>query len=90
MFTLIQIKVLLEENDIDSTISAATEYINENPGESMAYFLRGKAFWRKGDKRQAMTDYATAAQLDPNSPAVHALSHSREIMDFYNPDLLNP
>ena len=54
------------------------------------YFERGKLHWREGDRAAATSDYLKAAELDPESPAVQALDHARDIEAFFNPDLLNP
>lgn len=64
--------------------------IEENPDKAQWRFMRGKAHWRLGDKGKAISDYEHAAQLDPSSPAVHALEMARQVMDFFNPDIFNP
>ncbi|MDE6176800.1 MAG: hypothetical protein K2F71_04585 [Paramuribaculum sp.] len=54
------------------------------------YFERGKLYWKTGCRSAATTDYAAAAELDPDGPAVAALDQAREIENFFNTDLLNP
>ncbi len=39
---------------------------------------------------EAMSAYETAAKVDPDGPAGLLIEHSNSIMDFFNPDLLNP
>lgn len=50
----------------------------------------GKQLWRMGMRGDALSAYERAAVLDPAGPAKLLLEHSNSIMDFFNPDLLNP
>jgi lipopolysaccharide biosynthesis regulator YciM len=51
---------------------------------------RGKQFWANGERGKAITEYNTALSLDPNSPAKTALEIINQIMDFFDPNQLNP
>lgn len=84
------INVLIEKNRIDEALKFINGWIEEHPADAEAFFLRGRMSWRLGDRRSAINDYTHAAELDPNGPAVTALEQTRAIMDFFNPDLLNP
>lgn len=77
-------------NKIDEAIEALTANIDEDPTNSLWPYLRGKAYWRLGQKGKAISDWEQAAALDPESPARHALEMARDVMDFFNPDLYNP
>ncbi len=88
-----------ESQIIDSLVAAgkyeeAVEKLSEmmkcDPADASLMFRRGKLLWRMGKHSAAMNDYAHAAELDPSSPAVHALEQAREIAGFFNPDLYNP
>lgn len=52
--------------------------------------MRGKLYWKLGNRAAATSSYAAAAELDPDSPAAAALEQARTIEAFFNPDLLNP
>lgn len=84
------IQAILADNKIDEAINELNALIAINPNNDEALFLRGKAYWRLGNRSRAITDYATAASINPDSPAVFALEQAREIDAFFNPDLLNP
>lgn len=88
--TLQDIQTILADNKIDEAINELNALIAINPNNDEALFLRGKAYWRLGNRSRALTDYATAASINPDSPAVFALEQAREIEAFFNPDLLNP
>ena len=84
------IKDLIENNCIEQAIDMLNKLVEVDFTDAEVYFLRGKAYWRLGNRARALSDYATAADLDPDSPAVIALEQAREIEAFFNPDLLNP
>lgn len=90
MVELQKIEALFSDNKIDEAIEALTANIEDDPNCSQWYFLRGRALWRLGQKGKAISDYEQAVALDPDSPAKHALEMTRDIMDFFNPDLYNP
>lgn len=50
----------------------------------------GKQLWKRGMRGEAMSAYEKADKLDPQGPAHLLIEHSNSIMDFFNPDLLNP
>ena len=53
-------------------------------------FHSGAKAWKEGDRATAMTLYAESAALDPDGPGKHALDMANEIMDFFDPNQLNP
>lgn len=85
-----EIQTLLEENKLEEALVLLDRIITADSSDSDALFLRGKLYWRQGNRPRATSDYAAAAALDPESPATQALEHAREIEAFFNPDLLNP
>lgn len=84
------IEELLRENKPEEALVLLDGIIHANPDDAEALFLRGKAYWRLGDRAKATSDYAASALLAPDGKAVAALEHAREIENFFNPDLLNP
>ncbi len=54
------------------------------------YIERGKLLWKLGRRGDAISDYRQAAALDPDGPGRLLAEHSDAIMEFFNPDLLNP
>jgi hypothetical protein len=54
------------------------------------HYLLGKQFWAEGKRGAAITEYNNALALDPNSPAKTALELIYQIMDFFDPNQLNP
>lgn len=85
-----EIQTLLEENKLEEALVLLDRILAADPADSEALFLRGKVYWRQGNRPRATSDYAAASSIDPESPAVQALEQAREIEAFFNPDLLNP
>lgn len=85
-----KINELISQNCIDDAINCLSAHIADNPEDDEALYLRGKLYWRLGDRRSAINDYNAAVAVNPDSQARRALEMSTDIMNFFNPDLLNP
>lgn len=85
-----KINAFICENRIEDAINALNQHIAEHGDDDVALYERGKLYWRIGDRRSAITDYNAAVAVNPDSPARRALEMSTDIMNFFNPDLLNP
>ncbi|MCC8112599.1 MAG: tetratricopeptide repeat protein [Bacteroidales bacterium] len=90
MIELTKIEEYISSGQLDQAVASLENNIKEEPDQAQWHFLCGKVHWRLGHRREAITEYEYAAQLDPTSPAVEALRLTREIMDFFNPDQFNP
>lgn len=90
IMTLEDIKSTLDSNNIEMAINALTDYIKENPLSDEAYFMRGNAYRRLNDWKNAISNYCEAMDINPDSPATEAYKAVQEILGFYNTDLYNP
>lgn len=77
-------------DNIKTQISLLTARIEQGAGTADTYFIRGKLYWRLGERGAAITDFNHAVALDPQSPAKAYLNMTDSIMDFFNPDIYNP
>jgi len=57
----------------DQVIEHQTEIITENPGNAVAYFKRGDAYWRKGQYDLAIADETTAIEKNSNYAAAYII-----------------
>ena len=83
------IKQLISECKTDEAIFLLEEFIEKNKTSDEAYYLKGNAYRKKGDVRQALNNYLIAIELNPNSPAVIAHNQMISILNFYNKDMYN-
>lgn len=94
MMTIQNIKDTISGMEPQARLEWVDTQLSQPQADSVvtAYLLaeRGKALWRMDRRGEAISAYEQGAQLDPEGPAAMLLDHSREIMDFFNPDLLNP
>lgn len=83
------INKLISEGRTDEAIRLLDELIEKNTSSDEAYYLRGKAYHKKGDVRQALNNYLSAMDINPDSPAKVAHDALIRIMNFYNKDMYN-
>ena len=93
MLTLQNIKQTIAGKDVAwqlETLGAMERDAVSDTDRGLLLAEKGKLLWRIGKRAEAMSAYEQGAQLDPDGPAALLLAHTNEIMDFFNPDLLNP
>lgn len=83
------IAAMFDDNRLDEA-DTALDNLADTPDRAWALYMKGRIAWKRGLKSRAMSFYAEAAGLDPDSEAATALEQARSIMDFYNKDLYNP
>lgn len=84
-----EVETMINWGRFDEALSVLDKALGASPDAEL-YYTRGRLLWKLGRKTDAMSDYASAVDLDPSSPAATALQMARDIMDFYNHDLYNP
>jgi len=85
-----KIKQLISEGHTAEAISLLNEYISQYPDSDYAYLLRGDAYRKDSNFREALNNYLIAMELNPESPARQSHDMLMKIMEFYNKDLYNP
>lgn len=83
------IKQLISEGKTEEAIRLLDRRIAEEPASDEAYFLRGNAYLKQGEVRQALNNYLQAMELNPESPAHEAYRMQIDILNFYNKDMYN-
>ena len=84
-----KIKQLIFDGKIDEAICLLDEVIKNNPVSDEAFYLRGNAYRKRNDWKQALDNYLVAMELNPDSPAHQAYQMVIDILDFYNKDMYN-
>lgn len=85
-----KVELMMERGDLIEALASLDQLVHDRPDDARALFMRGKVYWRMGNRARATANYASAAAIDPDGPAALALEHARDIDRFYNPDLYNP
>ena len=83
------IRQLINDNNTDEALRLLNVYIKKNASDDEAFYLRGNVYRKMGDIRQALNNYLTAIELNPDSPAQTAYNAQIKILDFYNKDMFN-
>ena len=81
---------LSSQGRFEEALAEAERLLADAPSDDELWYEAGRLNWRLGRRAAAITAYNHAVALNPASPAVEALTFVNSIMDFYNPDLLNP
>lgn len=84
-----KIKQLIFDGDVDQAICLLDEIIRNDPASDEAFYLRGNAYRKRSDWKQALNNYLAAMELNPDSPAHQAYRMVIEILDFYHKDMYN-
>mgnify|MGYP000815850314 CR=1 FL=1 len=80
----------LKEKTPEEQLELTGAMLEADPDSAPVHIARGKALWRLGRRGEAMSEYSIADRLAPDGEARTLIDHSNAIMDFFNPDLLNP
>lgn len=72
------------------TLEELNSIIAANPTDADALYRRGSLLWKMGKRGAAISDFNASAAIDPNGPGATAADHAMSIMNFFNPDQLNP
>lgn len=83
------IKQLIAEGKTEEAIRLLDRQLAATPAADEAYFLKGNAYLKQGDVRQALNNYLRAMELNPESPAREAYRMQIDILNFYNKDMYN-
>lgn len=76
--------------DIDRQIAELTALLKREPDNADALYRRGALHWKLGRHAAALSDFNASAAVNPDGPGATAARGVRGILDFTNPDLLNP
>ena len=64
-------------------------YQSDFAGKDEVYYLRGNAYRKQGNWQQALNNYQSAIEINPESPALQARKMVMDILEFYHKDMYN-
>ncbi len=85
-----EIRQLIYDGKVTEAIRLLDAHLSAHASDDEAWYLRGNAYRKLGDHRQALNNYLRAVELNPDSPARQAHDHLIDILNFSNPDIYNP
>lgn len=84
-------KQLFEQNEISRSLEILNENISVDALDYQLFLLRGRIYYKMQKWGNAMNDYSTVLDLNPdNQEAKTGLELTRNILGYFNPDLFNP
>ena len=86
------LKELINQGDVDTAIKQLDQLLRDTSvkeEKDTLYYLRGNAYRKKGDWKQALDNYQYAIEINPDSPAAQARKMAIDILNFYNKDMFN-
>lgn len=78
---------LLDKGRVDEAIRLLNERISTNGGDDRLFYMRGNAYFKEGNWKNALEDYMEAVALNGDSPASEAIKMAQNILDYYNKDI---
>ena len=84
------IKTLIDNNNLSDAIEQLDALIEQDKTNDELFLLRGNAYRKLNNWKNAISDYCKAMDINPKSDAVQAYQAAQDIMNFFNKDLYNP
>ena len=84
------IKELINQGDINKAIEALDTLLTQTdfaPKDEV--YLRGNVYRKQGNWQQALNNYQSAIEINPESPALQARKMVMDILEFYHKDMYN-
>jgi tetratricopeptide (TPR) repeat protein len=84
-------KQLFEQNELDKALQILNEFILTNESDVQALNLRGRIHFKLQKWGNAMNDYSSVLETDPeNAEAKAGLAMAKNILGYFTPDMFNP
>lgn len=84
-----EVRRMLENGAPDQAVKMINCSLEKGTNDDELYYLRGNAFMKLGDWKQAIESYMEALAINPQSPAKETLRMASDILEFRNKDLYN-
>ncbi len=88
---ILKAKHLFEQNELSKSLEILNEHIQVNLTDMEALQLRGRINYKMQNWGDAMNDFASILELDPENPeAKSGLEMAQNILGYFTPDMFNP
>ncbi len=86
-----ELKQMVEQNELTKSLEILNEVIRTNSKDVQAIQLRGRIYYKMQKWGDAMNDYFSVLELDPeNQEAKSGLEMAQNILGYFTPDMFNP
>ena len=80
-----------EKNEFVQSLEILNELILKDNSDIQSLNLRGRIYYKMQKWGNAMNDYATVLEIEPqNQEAKTGLEMARNILGYFTPDMFNP
>lgn len=80
-----------EKNELVQSLEILNELILKDNSDIQSLNLRGRIYYKMQKWGNAMNDYATVLEIEPqNQEAKTGLEMARNILVYFTPDMFNP
>lgn len=91
MSYLIEAILLFDQNELVGSLAKVNQIILNNEGNKDAFLLRGRIHYKMQKWGDAMNDYYSVLELDPNNQeAKSGIEMAKSILGYFTPDMFNP
>jgi len=86
-----EVKQLVEQNEPEKALVILNDLISKDAFDLQALLLRGRIHYKMQNWGDAMNDYSSALELEPDHPEARSgLEMARSILGYFTPDMFNP
>ena len=84
-------KLLFDQNDLFGSFEKVSRCILKEDNKLDAFLLRGRIHYKMQNWGDAMNDYYSVLEIDPeNQEAKSGLEMAKSILGYFTPDMFNP
>lgn len=84
-------KALFDQNNLTGSLETVNRYMVIDMKNVEAYLLRARIHYKMQHWGEAMNDFSTVLEIDPNNQeAKSGIEMARSILGYFTPDMFNP
>jgi len=86
-----ELKQLVDRNELSRSLEILNEQIRLDPTDVSALLLRARVHYKMQKWGDAMNDFSSVLELEPNDPeAKSGFQMAQNILGYFTPDMFNP
>jgi regulator of sirC expression with transglutaminase-like and TPR domain len=86
-----ELKQLIDQNELSRSLKILNERILSDSNDAQALQLRGRIHYKMQNWGEAMNDFSSVLELEPDNPeAKSGFEMAQNILGYFTPDMFNP